>query len=211
VAKKQKFYVVWSGRKAGVYKTWAECDAQVKGFTGAQFKAFDTLVLAESAFQARYDDFVTRQPKLIEFQSPAPKSVEGLVLESYVVDAACSGNPGDLEYRCVHPTTREALFKQGPFTEGTNNIGEFLALVHALALLKRKEITVPVYSDSEVALSWVENKKCKTKLSSSENNKKLFELVSRAEAWLANNSYENEVLKWQTELWGENPADYGRK
>ena len=133
------------------------------------------------------------------------------IAESYAVDAACSGNPGPLEYRCVHTSTRKQLFKQGPFEHGTNNIGEFLAIVHALALFKQKGITLPIYSDSENAIGWVKEKKCKTKLAPDERNAPLFELVARAEQWLAENDYSNPILKWETEAWGEVPADFGRK
>lgn len=39
MAKKQA-YVVWHGRIPGVYLTWAECEAQVSGYPGAEFKGF---------------------------------------------------------------------------------------------------------------------------------------------------------------------------
>jgi viroplasmin and RNaseH domain-containing protein len=37
LAEKPKFYVVWKGRKTGVYSSWEACAAQVQGFTGAQY------------------------------------------------------------------------------------------------------------------------------------------------------------------------------
>ena len=127
------------------------------------------------------------------------------------MDAACSGNPGLLEYRCVHTTSGKELFHQGPFENGTNNIGEFLAIVHALALLKKKGITSPIYTDSEIALQWIKDKKCKTKLKKDDRNAPLFDLIDRAEMWLNENSFENPLLKWDTENWGQIPADFGRK
>ena len=39
----------------------------------------------------------------------------------------------------------------------------------------------------------------------------LFELIDRAENWLKTNHYSNKILKWDTPLWGEIPADFGRK
>ncbi|MBL8103913.1 MAG: hypothetical protein JNM02_15390, partial [Anaerolineales bacterium] len=42
-------------------------------------------------------------------------------------------------------------------------------------------------------------------------NEELFELIDRAEEWLKNNIYANKLLKWETQIWGENPADFGRK
>lgn len=41
-SKRHAFYAVNRGRRAGVYTTWAECEEQVRGFTGARFKKFPT-------------------------------------------------------------------------------------------------------------------------------------------------------------------------
>ena len=133
------------------------------------------------------------------------------IVDSIAVDAACSGNPGDMEYRGVYVPTRQEIFRIGPFPEGTNNIGEFLAIVHGLALLKKKNSSLPIYSDSANALLWVKNKKCKTKLQRNERNSPIFDLIERAEKWLETNTYTTPLLKWETRKWGEIPADFGRK
>jgi ribonuclease HI len=116
-----------------------------------------------------------------------------------------------MEYRGVYTKTGEEVFRQGPFKEGTNNIGEFLALVHGLALLKQKNSPLPVYTDSKTALAWIKTKKAKTKLEKNELNAALFDLISRAEKWLVENEYTTQILKWETTAWGEIPADFGRK
>lgn len=126
------------------------------------------------------------------------------------VDAACSGNPGPMEYRGVYLRTGQEIFHFGP-VQGTNNIGEFLAIVHALALLKKKGLSMTIYSDSMTAHTWVKKCKCKTTLVRNEKTEPLYQLIARAEAWLRNNTYSNAILKWQTEKWGEVPADFGRK
>ncbi|GHU72832.1 hypothetical protein FACS189413_16480 [Bacteroidia bacterium] len=133
------------------------------------------------------------------------------ILNSLSVDAACSGNPGIMEYRGVFTATKQEIFRMGPFKEGTNNIGEFLALVHGIALLKQQNSTIPVYSDSVSAMAWVRNKKAKTTLTPCAENQVLFDLIARAEKWLRSNTYSNAVLKWETRVWGEIPADFGRK
>ena len=116
-----------------------------------------------------------------------------------------------MEYRGVHIASRQQIFHFGPVW-GTNNIGEFLAIVHGLALLKQKGLTtMPVYSDSRNAISWVRQKKCKTKLERTAKTEGLFQLIERAEKWLRTNTYANPVLKWETDRWGEVPADFGRK
>jgi ribonuclease HI len=137
--------------------------------------------------------------------------MSNIILRSLSVDASCSGNPGVMEYRGVYTDTKQEVFRIGPFREATNNIGEFLALVHGLALLKQQQSPLPVYSDSVTALAWVRNKKCKTQLPRNEANRPLFELVERAEKWLRTNTYTTPVLKWDTQQWGEIPADFGRK
>lgn len=216
MSKKPKYYVVWRGRQPGIYTAWPECFAQVNGFPGASHKAFDTLELAEEAFRSERDDFRAQHPDLFQPKDTAPRQprlpIAGQpIAESYAVDAACSGAPGPVEYRCVQVGSGQEIFHRGPFPNGTNNIGEFLALVHALALFKQRGIVAPIYSDSKIALGWVHRKTCRTKLAQDEANAPLFDLIRRAEAWLRDNEYPNTLLKWETEAWGEIPADFGRK
>jgi len=128
------------------------------------------------------------------------------------VDAACNGAPGKVEYRGVFTESEEEIFRVGPFPDGTNNVGEFLAIVHALTWLVKHEKQLPIYSDSENGISWVYTGKCRTKLKHTGKNAPLFVLIRSAENWLAENELLDEtVLKWDTDLWGENPADFGRK
>lgn len=139
---------------------------------------------------------------------PLPQGVEA---QAIAVDAACSGNPGPMEYRGVCLTTGATLFHYGP-VYGTNNIGEFLAIVHALALLKQQGITRTVYSDSRNAMLWVKARKCRTRLARTPRTEPLFQLIARAENWLATHQWNDiPLLKWNTRAWGEVPADFGRK
>lgn len=204
---RNKFYVVWKGREPGIYTTWETCEMQVKGFQGAKYKAFPTKAAAQAAWKDKYEDHIGKNAAVQKLLfSPG-----GPIPDSYCVDAACSGNPGIVEYRCVHTRSGKQIFHQGPFAQGTNNIGEFLALVHALSFFKKKGISAPIYSDSVNAMSWVKKKKCRTKLGREERNVRLFDLVDQAERWLENNTYPNKILKWDTANWGEIPADFGRK
>lgn len=222
---KQAYYVVWYGREPGIYHGWEEAEKEVKGFEEAKFQSFASLEMATLAFETwdeeteTYEQFergAEEHIRSIFYEEPLIEN-EDLVVEtkpivdSICVDAACSGNPGLLEYRGVLTETGKQIFKQGPFKEGTNNIGEFLAIVHAIAYQKREALNKPIYSDSISAIKWVRLKKCKTKLEQTEANGKLFELIERAEKWLAENEYKNDVLKWETQVWGEIPADFGRK
>jgi len=206
---KPKFYVVWKGRKTGIFTSWEECSAQVSGFTGAEYKAFDTRAAAEKAYASSYNEY--KGKPAAAFNQSRLFEPGGPILDSYSVDASCIGNPGILEYRCVHTRTGRTVFHEGPFENGTNNIGEFLAIVHALARCKQQGDRQPIYSDSDTALAWLKKKKAKTTLSIGAGNPLLFDLITRAEAWLSQNDYPNQVLKWDTAAWGEIPADYGRK
>lgn len=130
--------------------------------------------------------------------------------EAICVDGACSGNPGPMEYRGVHMPSGKEVFRVGPML-GTNNIAEFLAIVHALALMKQKGVSMPIYSDSVSGQAWVRNKKAKTTLARTPETEQALDLVARAELWLKQNTFRVPILKWNTEAWGEIPADFGRK
>lgn len=206
---KKRFYVVWNGVQPGIYSTWEECQVQIKGIKQALYKAFDSLAEAERAYASSPKQYIGQGTKTEDKKAPAalPASV---IKNALAVDAACSGNPGMMEYRGVYIATGEEIFHFGPMF-GTNNIGEFLAIVHGLALLKQKGIDLPVYSDSYNALLWVKGKKCKTKLPRDNKSEELYGYIERAEKWLNENSYSTRLMKWETDKWGEIPADFGRK
>jgi len=208
---KQKFYVVWEGVKPGIYESWADCQKQIQGFPNAKYKSFSTKTAAENAFAGKYEDFAGKpidlKMQLSGLQENQPKPI----VPSLSVDAAWNTVTGDMEYRGVDTHTAREIFRQGPYFDGTNNIGEFLAIVHGLAMLKKKNSNLPVYTDSMTAISWVRKKKANTKLEPTSRNAILFELIERAEKWLKTNTWSNPLLKWETQIWGEIPADFGRK
>lgn len=209
MGKKKKYYVVWKGVSPGIYTSWTDCQLQIKGYDGAQYKSFDTLEEAEHALASSPFHYIGNNASQKE---DIPKQLpENFDMNCVAVDAACSGNPGPMEYRGVYLLTGQEIFHFGP-VYGTNNIGEFLAIVHALALMKQKNISMTIYSDSRNALSWIKQKKCKTKLERTTKTEELFQMIERAENWLKTHTYsEIPVLKWETEEWGEVPADFGRK
>jgi ribonuclease HI len=209
---KQKYYTVWKGHQTGVFDSWKHCQLQIKNFQGAQYKSFSSKIQAQKAYEGNYEDYIGKNTQRKETLSVAKLNKIGRPnYNSISVDAASSGNPGAMEYRGVDTKTKTLLFYKGPFQQGTNNIGEFLALVHGLALLKKENSKRILYTDSRTAMSWVKKKKCNTKLERTTENQPLFELISRAEAWLKNNSFTTTVVKWETKAWGEIPADFGRK
>ena len=185
---KQKWYVVWSGTEPGVYSTWAECKQRIHGIAGAKYKSYDSLAEAEAAYAAGYQapkrktggevrvsNLRLTPEQLSEFPEIDPQSI--------AVDAACSGNPGKMEYRCVY------VFADPSMPKGQ---------------------TV-VYSDSRNAMLWVRQKKCKTTLPHTPQFAQAHDMIARAEKWLNENAVTNRVVKWETKRWGQIPADFGRK
>lgn len=232
MAKKPKFYVVWRGLVPGVYESWEECEAQVKGYEGAVYKSFKTREEALTAELQDPADYIgtkgtdtlsgsgkpTPQSAPQRIAAPEGRTVtmpSGEVLkiiehEAIAVDAACSKNPGPMEYRGVYLRTGKEIFHFGPI-EGTNNIGEFLAIVHALAILEQKGLKMTIYSDSRNAINWVRRKQCKTTLARNSRTEQVYAMIARAETWLKAHRVTCPILKWETQEWGEIPADFGRK
>ncbi len=208
---KQKFYVVWKGKIPGIYTSWEACQKQISGFKDAQYKSFKTKEAAELAFSKPYEK-ADAKDKRAQISNLYLDFKDEIVWDSICVDAACSGNPGPMEYQGIDLQSQKIIFHAGPYDDGTNNIGEFLAIVHALAYFEQQSITgKAIYSDSAIAIGWVKRKKCNTKLKHNGKNGKIFELSRRAENWLKTHEFDCNILKWDTDRWGEIPADFGRK
>ena len=208
---KGKYYTVWKGKQPGIYNNWKDCKKAIEGYKGAQYKSFLSLEEAKKAFDKSYDDYKGKSTTKKTLTKEQLLKIGQPNYNSIAVDAASSGNPGIMEYRGVDTKTGKELFKQGPFKQGTNNIGEYLAIVHGLAFLKKQQSNRIIYTDSRTAISWVKKKKCNTKLEENSKNKEVFELIKRANAWLEANTYQTPIVKWETKAWGEIPADFGRK
>lgn len=220
--KKSKWYVVWFGHAPGIYPSWEKCRPQVEGFPGSKFRAYDTLAEARDAFDrgparvgpTKAEESETTSPLSKAKKTAKPSKVarkHGAVVPSISVDAACNMVTRVMEYRGVDTATGKELFRMGPYKGSTNNLGEFLAIVHAMGMMSKQGKVLPIYSDSKTALAWVRNRQVKTTVEATKENKPVFELIARAEAWLKANTKEFIILKWETEKWGENPADFGRK
>ena len=224
MAKKQKYYVVWQGKKPGIYTDWEACKEQVVGVQGAQYKSFDSMQEAEQAIRLPYKSVVSSntspasnvsQTSVLTIDENGmtaikPGTENAPILDALAVDAACSGNPGIMEYQGIYIPTRTQVFHYRA-ERGTNNIGEFLAIVHGLSYLKKHHLNQIIYSDSANAISWVRQKQCKSKLAEDASTAELWDYIHRAENWLRTNSYTTEIRKWDTDHWGEIPADFGRK
>lgn len=206
---KKKFYVVWRGHQPGIYDHWNVCKRHIDGYAGARYKSYATKDEAERAYYAGPPSMAEMSKKAVAQKKQVAADP---ILPSLSVDAACSGNPGLMEYRGVDTQTGQEIFKMGPYRQGTNNIGEFLALVHGMALIEQKKIPYHIiYTDSRTGMSWIKNQKVKTTLKKNPANQTLFQLIDRALKWLETHKSSAKIIKWPTEEWGEIPADFGRK
>jgi len=208
---KNKYYVVWNGLKPGIYKSWNDCQKLINGYPGAKYKGFKRYENAIEAFKNGPNDYWGKDFFETSLSKEQLQKIGSPIKESVAVDAAWNTSTMEMEYQGVMTSTGEVIFCKGPFKDATNNIGEFLAIVHALAYLKSKNSDLPIYSDSRNAISWVTDKEHRSNLEITNHNKEIFILLERAVTWLKNNTYTNKILKWETKAWGENPADFGRK
>ena len=217
----KRFYVVWKGRNPGVYDNLDDAMEQVDNYPDALFKSYPSAAEAAEAYrkaEARADKqdiknlvLNSQRVNIPAAGKPDYMQFPEIDLNGWAVDASCQGNPGTMEYRGVELMTGRELFRVGPFQKSTNNIGEFLAIVHAMALMQSKGENHTIYSDSVTGMSWVRNRKVKTTLERVAANEKSFQMMERALSWLNLHSFRPKILKWQTERWGEVPADFGRK
>lgn len=235
MSKRRKFYVVWVGHNPGIYDTWNDAQEQVINFPGAKYKSYDDIDEATAAYRGdpreqlglmrallqRKPDF---NPSVRDSNTSKPdistsvrdySTLPGIRLDAIAVDGACAGNPGRMEYRAVRVADGAEVFRIGDKMEltGTNNIAEYLGMIHLAALLARNgDFTTPIYTDSRNTLAWLRRGHSKTTLVPSPATAKTLELLARADAWLAaNGPIRNPIIKWPTEEWGEIPADFGRK
>lgn len=221
MAKIKKYYVVWRGKNPGVYDDWNDAKEQIEDFPNPIYKSFSSAAEAATAFRnasAKEEkmEMGTLLMRAGNAKLPRPGQPDYMTnpeidLGAWAVDASCMGNPGIMEYRGVELMSGKELFRVGPFKDATNNIGEFLAIVHALALMAKTGEKHNIYSDSVSGMAWVRNRRIKTTLKETDANHQVFELLRRAMAWLNTHPYSSRIIKWQTELWGEIPADFGRK
>lgn len=218
-AKKKKYYVVWVGVEPGIYDSWTECQLQIKSYPGARYKSYDSLDAATAAYRgdpAQQLDLVRAIARRTPPRAPKPPlhTAQERPLYGVAVDGACSGNPGKMEYRAVDIASGRQIFLRGAdgSLSGTNNIAEYLAIIHIAALLARNgDSTTPIYSDSRTAQSWIRRRHSKSLLQRTPATALTLDLLERADAWIATHSIPNPIIKWDTDAWGEIPADFGRK
>ena len=203
----KKRYVVWEGRKPGIYETWTECQALVNGYHDAKFKGFPSQEAAEAAFKDGWEKHWGNKSKK-QTSTSYPEEVQK---NSIAVDVGCRGPHGPMEYRGIDLKSNKMIFEYGPYKVGTSNIGEFLAIVEALKWITKTGENKIIYSDSKVAMGWIRKKVCNTTLEDNDKTMEIHAMIDSGLNWLKNNKHSIKIVKWNTAKWGEIPADYGRK
>lgn len=211
----RKYYVVWVGQHPGVYDNWEDCQEQITNYPMARYKSFPNKEAAVAAYRGNPAEYIGIFKEMAKRPEAATLSLDPhpeVRQDAIAVDGACAKNPGPMEYRCVRVSDGQEIFHLGPLDDGTNNVAEYLALVHALAMLdKQGDHLTPIYSDSVNAISWIRKRGHRSKLAVTPRNARIHELLARADAWLQAHEVLNPILKWNTPQWGEIPADFGRK
>ncbi len=208
----KKYYVVEIGLVPGIYENWEECKKNVNGYKNAKYKSYVSLDEAKKAFYSSiiFDKKIENNIEIKEKNNNI--KYNDILKNSICVDGACSGNPGKGEYQCVDTLSKEVIFKSKIYEDSTNNLMEFLALVNALIYLKENNKDCYIYTDSVSALAWVRDKEVKTSLKETKKNIILFDEIKERIFWLKSNQVNmNKILKWDTKVLGEIPADFGRK
>lgn len=208
-----KVYAVFVGRKNGIFNTWDECKAQVDKFPGAAYKSYPDHNSARDAIDEYHGNSGRVQtpvsvPKVAPSDFPSPPFL--------TVDAAYSHSTHILEWRgvLVDSNNRKVeLFRSKPYKGGSANIGEFIAIVDGIEWLLSNDFSMPIYSDSITAQAWLRNGDHKSTVeigkALSTRFSEAFRMLKRPSTMVKLKSCP--VHDWKTKIWGEIPADFGRK
>lgn len=163
---KQKWYVVWHGHEPGIYTTWAECQRQTKGVSGAKFKSFPSQAEAQAAYanggRSSSPGHASAPKAKRTSNGSTPKA--GVTLPPVAVeifcDGACEPNPGPAgSGLAVYRQGRLDALYYGRYTEqGTNNTAELHALHEALKLAQEAIAageSVRIRADSKYAIQCI--------------------------------------------------------
>ena len=157
----KKFYVVWAGRKTGVFTDWTTTHGYVDKFPGARFKSFNSRAEAEAAFRAGRPATTPRPAGAAKAASPsAPRIHTATTGLQIYCDGACEPNPGNAG-------SGIAVYRDGQLAQlwyglyhpnGTNNTAELNALHHALIIAEEAIAageTAQILSDSTYSINCI--------------------------------------------------------
>lgn len=156
--KSKKYYVVWKGRKPGIYKTWTECKAQTDGHSGARFRSFSDKSEAEKAFKKAPKRKRVRRNAQVKDNTSPPIFAHPKTDVVIYCDGACPENPGEAGcgLSIFYGDRLSAAWYGLYHTDGTNNTAELHGFHQALLMAKEyiaKGLSCTVCPDSMYALN----------------------------------------------------------
>lgn len=150
---KKKFYAVASGKNPGIYTTWPDAEAQVKGYGGAKYKGFSTRAQAEAWMaDPQWGKKKTQQPK--QNEAIAQHMPVAGRTEIYT-DGGAINNPGPGGYGVVILEKGESRELTGGYLHTTNNRMELMACVKGIEALSSRTEPVALFSDSKYVVNGI--------------------------------------------------------
>ncbi len=161
----KKYYVVWKGRKKGVFTDWDTCKQQVDGFAGARYKSFKTRNEAEAAFSGKAITPGTTTPKKKtasgSVNTHTASDVAAIKVDTKIfTDGGCEPNPGEAGSGiAIYRNDQVSELWYGLYNPaGTNNTAELNALHHALMIAKEElgqNKSVVIFCDSKYSIQCI--------------------------------------------------------
>lgn len=149
---KKNYYAVRRGAVPGIYRTWPEAEAQVKGFGGAQFKGFATEAEANE-WLAGEDVQEQKKPQKPSTDGQAIEVEEGQI--KVFTDGGAIGNPGPGGYGVVIFSSSGNKELSGGYALTTNNRMELMACIVALRQLTGFKQRITLFSDSSYVVNGI--------------------------------------------------------
>jgi ribonuclease HI len=151
----KKFYAIAKGVTPGIYTSWPEAEAQVKGFGGAKFKGFPSRAEAEAWLKDPNKATAKSQTntKSNTKKYPTPKLVNNCI-EIYT-DGGAINNPGPGGYGVVIVVDGNETELSGGYTHTTNNRMELMACIKGIESLTDKSRPIALFSDSSYVVNGI--------------------------------------------------------
>lgn len=149
---RNKFYAVANGRKPGIYSSWPEAEAQVKGYGGAKYKGFVSRREAEAWMDdPRWGESKGMIKKREIHKLPASS---GASIEIYT-DGGAINNPGPGGYGVVLLVNGELRELSEGYQHTTNNRMELMACIKGIEALPSSSEKVALFSDSQYVVNGI--------------------------------------------------------
>lgn len=118
-------------------------------------------------------------------------------MDKIIVHSTANTKTKRMAYKGFNESTNKWIFKVKYKGYCTQNVADFMAIVHALHYCKINNIDLPIYNDNLVAIKWVKDKKVNSLLIKTKENHELFQSFENALVILKQNDFLNPILFWK--------------